>query len=309
MPLPATSPIEENLALEEVELNVYRSTQSLWKPPGARGIFGGAVISQALSAATKTVEEVYVVHSLHSYFLLPGDVSIPILYIVERVRDGKSFTTRSVEAIQRGRCICHLVASFQRPEDSALSHTTPFPTNIPNLETLPSDFELLSNKKFYSKISISEKERLMALSYIERGPIENRRVLETPEEEKLAPYLRKSRGWLKAQGKIQGSCSAHAIVLAYLSDKWFLSTSVKVNDAYRKVSLMASLDHIIYFHTHDFKADEWMFFEMESPWTGNGRGLNFGRLYSRDGRLIATCIQEGLIRLHEDRKTSERPKL
>ena len=288
------SPIESNLELEELDYDIYRSVKELWRPRNARGIFGGAVIAQSLSAASRTVPEGFNIHSLHSYFVLRGDETRPVVYHVERVRDGKSYITRTVQARQRNRVIFTLTCSFQKPEKSSLTHQATMPANVPDPETLPTDEELLSEENF-DKYKISEEMRIRLKSNIEIGPTDSRRIMTSSSGKH--PSEKRQAFWVKAKGQIQGGWHMHAMAIAYFSDSYFLSTSLRVN---RKtpmdVAMMASLDHSIYFHA-PCKSDEWLYFEMESPWAGSARGFNIGRIFSRDGTLVAECIQEGLIRM------------
>ncbi|BFZ61679.1 acyl-CoA thioesterase [Saitoella coloradoensis] len=299
------SPIEENLELKEIDTNLYSNTKQLWTPMGARGIFGGAVIAQALSAAQKTVSPEYVVHSLHSYFLLPGDNSHPIIYHVERVRDGRSYATRTVQAQQRGRAIFTITCSFQRPEPSTMSHNTPIPPDLPDPETLMNDSDLLQAMVDADKLSESERKGL--IKRMEPGPIESRRVPFRRWNKDLEPYQKRQRFWVKARGSIEAQTS-HAMALAYFSDSWFVGTSVKVNEPIDgKVVMMASLDHSVYFHISDWRADEWLLYEMESSWSGGGRGFASGKIWRRDGVLVASCFQEGLVRVdHSNSKGKKR---
>ena len=321
------SMIESNLELEELDYDIYRSARKLWRPKNARGIFGGAVIAQSLAAASRTVPEGYYIHSLHSYFVLRGDETRPVVYHVERVRDGKSYITRTVQARQRNKAIFTVTCSFQRPEHSSLRHQAVMPPNLPDPDRMPTDEELLSEDNA-AKYNLSPELRQRLLSNIEIGPTESRRIpqkylyprpgasstgksssgnllsyVRSEEESILGSADRKQAFWAKAKGRIQGNWHMHAMCMAYFSDSWFLSTSLRVNDrSPRDVGMMASLDHSIYFHDVECRADDWLYFEMQSPWSGGGRGFNIGRIFTKDGKLVAECIQEGLIRLKEDRK-------
>lgn len=334
------SMIESNLELEELDYDIYRSARKLWRPKNARGIFGGAVIAQSLAAASRTVPEGYFIHSLHSYFVLRGDETRPVVYHVERVRDGKSYITRTVQARQRNKAIFTVTCSFQRREHSSLQHQAVMPKNLPDPDRMPTDEELLSEQNA-TKYNLSPELRQRLLSNIEIGPTESRRIpqkylypagappvrsgksgggggdggnllsyVRSDEEDSLGPADRKQAFWAKAKGRIQGNWHMHAMCMAYFSDSWFLSTSLRVNDrSPRDVGMMASLDHSIYFHDVECRADEWLYFEMQSPWSGAGRGFNIGRIFTRDGRLVAECIQEGLIRLKEDRPATKAAKI
>ncbi|CCG83663.1 Putative uncharacterized protein [Taphrina deformans PYCC 5710] len=283
------SPIEKNLELEELDYDIYRSARELWRPKHARGIFGGAVIAQALSAASRTVPEGFNVHSLHSYFVLKGDETRPVVYHVERAR-------------QRNRAIFTMTCSFQKPESSALQHQAAMPRAVMGPEELPSDADIIASGDA-GKFVLSPRVRETLLHNVEISPTESRRV---PTGSSGKPAHEKRQAfWVRAKGHIQGNGHMHAMALSYFSDSWFLSTSLRVNSlSPAKVSMMASLDHTIYFHK-PCKADEWLYFEMESPWSGGGRGFNIGRVFTRSGELVAECIQEGLIRLKPEQGTAK----
>ncbi|KAK7204163.1 thioesterase-like superfamily-domain-containing protein [Myxozyma melibiosi] len=290
------SPIEHVLKLEQLDADLFRSAEPLYKARGARGIFGGNVISQSLMAAIKTVPETFQVHSMHCYFLLAGDSSLPVLYFVERIREGKSFCTRTVQARQKGRCIFSTTISFQIPVKTPLNHQVSFPgTSLPQPEDLPSLAEYALELYKAGAISKTEYEFSDELSRV--APTESKTFI--PQYSKdMPPQDRRNYLWIKAKGNIQ-EASAHAMALAYMSDNALLGTSVRVNGIGSKhISMMVSLDHIIYFHA-PIKADEWLLYEMQSPWTGSARGLVYARVFSRDGTLLASVIQEGVVRLKD----------
>ncbi|WP_374306236.1 acyl-CoA thioesterase [Methylocella sp.] len=255
-------------------------------PPAGRRIYGGLVIAQALVAAQRCVEG-REPHSLHAYFLLPGDPYAPILYDVERLRDGGSFSTRRVVAKQHGRAIFTLAASFQIAE-AGLEHMAP-PPAVPAPETLPSEAELLARHAE----RLSEPVRRFLAS---ERPIETRPV--DPEG-----YFRREGGasglnvWLRASGRLPDDPGVHRAMLAYMSDLTLLDTALMrhgriVMDPGLQV---ASLDHALWLH-RPFRADEWLLYAQESPNAGGGRGLARGGFYARDGRLVASSVQEGLMR-------------
>lgn len=274
------------LDLERIEKNVFRGVSP---DVGWQRVFGGLVISQALVAACRTVDRRFP-HSLHCYFILPGDPSVPILYEVERVRDGASFSTRRCVAIQHGRTIFALSASFQI-EEPGLDHSGPMPV-VPPPEDLPGK-EGLSEAL---GLRVPEGVR----KYFERErPIELRPV----DLSRFAPENRgasrpaNQRIWMRAAGKLPEDPLIHRAVLAYLSDMTLLDTALvshgrSVFDGSMQV---ASLDHALWFH-RPFRADEWMLYDQESPSASGARGLCRGSLYARDGTLIASVMQEGLIR-------------
>ncbi|KAF2442869.1 Thioesterase/thiol ester dehydrase-isomerase [Karstenula rhodostoma CBS 690.94] len=341
----AQSAIENTLELtqlSDIDPDLFTNRRPLWHPPGARGIYGGAAIAQTLSAAQKTVEPEFTVHSMHCYFVLAGNSEIPIIYHVERVRSGKSFATRTVQARQRGKVIFTTTISFARQHsagDKALEHAVEMP-NAPGPIEGKDDLD-------YGGAST--------------GPFQSQRI-EILNNDSPHPHTKKTRQWIKARGTISpaGGHEAHLAALAYMSDSYFIGTIARVHKLWRyaavrksktkssidedvlkkllamededlkrvkfldqhdlerirklkngeheepkepkqEIGMMVSLDHTIYFHDpRGFRADEWMFTEMETPWSGDGRGLVFQKLFSNDGRLIATCVQEGVVRLRQD---------
>ncbi|KAJ6123129.1 Acyl-CoA thioesterase [Penicillium capsulatum] len=347
---PSKAPIENVLELTPVVdlgQDVFTNTRPLWHPPGARGIYGGAAIAQSLSAAMRTVPADFAVHSMHCYFVLAGDSEIPILYHVERVRDGRSFITRTVQARQRGRPIFTTTLSFSRVGSGGaktLSHAVPKPERSLPEDTIPGTVKALSDAG--------------------GGPFESRkagivnRTTANAEGKKVRRHFR-ARGHISEEGGFQ----AHLSALAYVTDSYFIGTVSRVHDIPRfsspaelekllkalknpsdlddeditralkelkeeeaadlqrriegalndatneknrkeqkEVGMIVSLDHSIYFHNpRAFRADEWMLSEMESPWAGEGRGLAIQKIWSKDGVLIATCTQEGVVRLKQDK--------
>lgn len=273
------------LDLEPLEHNLFRgrSPQVGWQR-----VYGGQVIGQALVAASRTVSEDRHIHSLHGYFLRPGDPAVPIIYDVDRIRDGGSFTTRRVVAIQHGQAIFSMSASFQTLEEG-LEHQVEMP-NVPMPEDLPSEQDL--------------KEKLLQVAppnvrkYWERErPIELRPVDLTHyfSSKKLDPV---QHVWVRATNPLPDDQRIHQCVLAYASDMTLLDTSLFPHgkSVFSPDIQPASLDHSMWFH-RPFRADEWMLYTTDSPSSSGGRGMNRGTLYSRDGQLIASTAQEGLIRL------------
>jgi len=279
------------LDLEEMEVNIFRGQS----PQDERQrVFGGQVAGQALVAAGRTIEG-RDVHSLHAYFLRPGDPSIPILYEVDRIRDGKSFATRRVVAIQRGEAIFHLSASFQKPE-RGLEHQLPMP-EAPDPETLP-DAE--SRLKSLLKRTPLDKMSKQMRAWVDRPrPIDVRLV--DPVRNPFQPQKRPPRQlvWIRANGKLPDVPLLHQCVVAYASDMTLLDTATLphgipwafMNPEYQ----MASLDHAMWFH-RPLRADEWLLHVEESPSSSGARGFTMGHMFTRDGRLVVTVAQEGLIR-------------
>ena len=271
------------LEVEQVEVDIFRGTQ----PDEERQrVFGGQVAAQALVAAGRTVEH-GVVHSLHSYFLRPGDPKIPILYEVDRIRDGKSFTTRRVVAIQHGRAIFNMQTSFHRRE-SGFEHAFPMP-HVPDPESLPTFEELVGDA------DAGELE-------MRRHPIEMRFVGGLPwgVREPRPPY---KQLWIRADGLLDDDPLLHACVATYASDMSLFDTillphSIDWDDG---GFMGASLDHCMWFH-RPFRADEWLLFDTDSPVAYGARGMARGFLYDRAGHLCVSMVQEGLARVISPRR-------
>jgi acyl-CoA thioesterase II len=271
------------LDLEPLEVNLFRgrSPQTGWQR-----VFGGQVIGQALVAAVRTVEGRQP-HSMHAYFLLPGDPKVPIIYDVDRIRDGNSFTTRRVVAIQHGRAIFNLAASFHIDEPGP-DHQYPMPV-VPPPEELPTLRERLEphKGKFSDDFSLwLERER----------PIDSRSV-EAPRW--IDPTAREAEQhvWIRANGQLHDDPLLHACVVAYASDLTLLDTAMFPHAiSYQEQQYMiASLDHAMWFH-RPFRADDWLLYHQTSPTASHARGLAQGSIFCRDGTLAITVIQEGLIR-------------
>lgn len=296
--------------------DIFTNARKPWHPPGARGIYGGSVIAQCLASAQKTVPDDFLPHSCHCYFLLAGSDSIPLMFHVERVRDGRSFATRTVQARQRGRCIFTTTISFVR-EGSAgegqVHHATPLPKGV---HPPPQDWD-------------DEPE------WARYGPFQSQRIEVTGADDPSMPVdERKCRLWVRSRGAIssEGGHQAHLNALAYMSDSYFIGTVSRIHRMWRmpfrpedvpdlppetreqvmqmaeldgmgstveewkgrpKLGMMVSLDHSIYFHEPKrVRADEWMLTDMESPWSGDGRGFVVQRIFAADGTLLASCFQE-----------------
>ncbi|KAK9348937.1 thioesterase-like superfamily-domain-containing protein [Lipomyces starkeyi] len=287
------APVEKLLKIEQLDVDLYRSAEPLYMAKGARGLYGGNVISQSLMAAINTVSPEYNVHSMHCYFVLAGDPTLPVLYKVQHVREGHSFITRTVQARQRGRCIFTTTISFKTPEKSTLSHQPDYPgALLPQPDELP-DYTAIVGE-LYKNGTITKSELMSAEQLSSIIPTDTRVVMnEYPDG--TPPDQKKNYMWVRAKGKIKNE-GAHTMALAYFSDNGFLGTSARVNGVNAKdIAMMVSLDHSIYFHA-PFKADEWMLYQMDSPWTGAARGLVFGKIFTQDGILAASIIQEGVVR-------------
>ena len=276
----------ELLDLEEIEQNHYRGRSP---SEGWQRVYGGQVLGQALVAASRTVPEDRHAHSLHGYFLRAGDTTTPILYTVDRIRDGRSFTTRRVVAIQHGRAIFNMSISFQINEEG-LTHQMQMP-QAPPPEELPDEQEL-------RKRWIKELPPEYASAFDRERPIEVRPIdpqdLIHPEER--PPH---AMSWMKAREPLPDNQRLHQCVLAYLSD-WSLLDTATLPHAVsflQQQMQMASLDHAMWFH-RPFRADEWLLYVQDSPSASGTRGLNRGMIFTRDGELVASAVQEGLMRLH-----------
>jgi acyl-CoA thioesterase-2 len=271
------------LDLEPIERDIFRgvSTRSRWQR-----VYGGQVAGQALVAAGRTVPDDRHVHSLHSYFVRPGDPAIPILYEVDRVRDGRSFSTRRVIAVQRGETIFSLAASFQL-DQQGIDHQASMP-DVPDPESLPP----LVNR-YGDSPEAAEFYKAMP------KPIDLRYVDDPPwQQHAKGPREGLSRVWMRADGTLPDDPLAHVCVLTYASDMTLLD-SVLVRHGLAPglddIS-MASLDHAMWFE-RPFRADEWLLYSTRSPSASGGRGLATGRFYTRDGRQVCSVVQEGLIRV------------
>ncbi|KAF2395966.1 Thioesterase/thiol ester dehydrase-isomerase [Trichodelitschia bisporula] len=370
---PSKAEIENVLELtylDPIDPNLYTNTRPLWHPPGARGVYGGAVIAQCLVAAQKTVPEDFWIHSMHCYFVLAGNADIPVIYHVENVRQGRSFATRTVQARQRGKAIFTTTMSFVR-EGAGGKLLVQHEVNMPYVpEPVETDFGDLRlpqgvDGPFQSqRIDILNSKSNSALRAIQRAE------LNIASDDSPHPHTKKTRQWIKARGRISpaGGHQAHLAAMAYMSDSYFIGTVSRVHKLWRipapakttapsvrttpsptttppwakntensetvvdedvlaqlrdgddeqrrqgmeeyvqnrlrkvrpEVSMMVSLDHTIYFHDpRGFRADEWIFTEMETPWAGDGRGLVYQRMWTREGKLIASCVQEGVVRLKQ----------
>jgi acyl-CoA thioesterase-2 len=274
------------LDLEPLEVNLFRgrSPQVGWQR-----VFGGQVIGQALVAACRTVEDVgnRPPHSLHAYFLLPGDAKVPIIYEVDRIRDGKSFTTRRVIAIQHGHAIFTMAVSYHRAEPG-LDHQAKMP-DVPKPEDLPSEEDLKQRilpmmpeaaRRYY------ERERP-----IELRPVEYERYMGAKFEDG------RFHVWIKATGSLPDEPAIHQCVLAYASDMTLLDAALIPHGrtVFEKEIMAASLDHALWFH-RPFRADEWLLYAQDSPSLHGARGFARGLIFARDGTLVASVAQEGLLR-------------
>jgi len=276
------------LDLEEIEKNHYRATSP---NEGWQRVYGGQVIGQALVAASRTVPEDRRAHSLHGYFLRPGDTSVPILYTVDRIRDGRSFTTRRVVAIQHGKAIFNMSISFQ-VEEEGFDHQLPMP-EAPQPDELRDEQAL--REEWIDKLPPEYADSFTSDRPIEIRPVDPMDIF---HPEKRSPH---QMCWMKARDPLPDDQRLHQCVLAYLSDWSLLDTSTLPHAVSFTQSNMqvASLDHAMWFH-RPFRADEWLLYVQDSPSASSARGLNRGLIYDRNGVLVASAAQEGLIRIHDD---------
>jgi acyl-CoA thioesterase-2 len=280
----AVADLLATLNLEPLEVNLFRGRSP---QTSLQRVFGGQVIGQALVAATRTVDG-RPPHSLHAYFLLAGDPKVPIVYEVDRIRDGKSFTTRRVVAIQHGHAIFSMSVSFHADEDG-LDHQMPAP-GVPKPDALPSEAEIKQTvlpqlpeavRRYYSR------ERPIELRPVEFG----RYIGQKPADGRF-------NVWIRATSRLPDDPAIHRCVLAYASDMMLLDTALVPHgrSVFDQSIMGASLDHALWFH-RPFRADEWLLYAQDSPNLHGARGFARGLIYSADGTLVASVAQEGLLRL------------
>lgn len=274
------------LDLEQIEAGLFRGPSLNIV---GKNVFGGQVLAQALMAAGRTVEG-RLAHSFHAYFLRAGDTTAPIVFQVENVRDGKSFATRNVKAIQHGAAIFTMMASFAVPEEG-LEHQVEMP-QVEGPENVPSETELRE------RIAPMIPEKIRAV-FVRERPIEIRPI--NPVNP-FAPQKQEAvrRHWMRAQNPMPDDPFLHQCILAFASDFALMGTAMLPHGVSFIQNNMqaASLDHAMWFH-RDFRIDEWLLYDMDGPNATASRGMNFGRIFAQDGRLVATVAQEGLMRLRE----------
>ncbi|HNV82925.1 MAG TPA: acyl-CoA thioesterase II [Arenimonas sp.] len=282
---PVVAELVALLTLERLEDNLFRGQS---RDIGTKYVFGGQVLGQALSAAQQTVEDARAVHSIHAYFLRAGDIEAPIIYHVDRTRDGHSFSVRRVTAIQHGQPIFVFAASFQHDEPG-VSHQfhmpeVPMPEDVePNISPAPEVMEKLPAKM---------QRWLSRMGPFEMRPIYPRDEVKPP---KRPPY---QQVWLRLIDKVDDAPELHRALLAYASDFYLLGTTTFPHGIsyYQPNVQMASLDHAMWFH-RPFRVDDWLLYSLDSPTAQNARGLARGQFFTRDGILVASTAQEGLIRV------------
>ena len=279
-----TDALLETLDLEQLEVNLFRgrSPQVGWQR-----VFGGQVVAQALVAATRTVDRLPA-HSLHGYFLIAGDPAVPIIFEVDRIRDGRSYVTRRVVAIQHGRPIFTMAASFHASEAGSLDHQFEMP-DVPQPEALPSHAEL--KETFRDGAPDTVRRYLDRQRALELRPVDFRHYV---TRDTLPPV---QNVWLRAMGKLPDDPAIHAAILAYASDMTLLDTALFAHgtSVFDPDMQLASLDHAVWFH-RPLRVDEWLLYAQDSPSAFGGRGFNRGSIYSQSGLLVASTSQEGVTR-------------
>ncbi|MEO6173326.1 MAG: acyl-CoA thioesterase II [Arenimonas sp.] len=293
---PVVAELVALLTLERLEDNLFRGQS---RDIGTKYVFGGQVLGQALSAAQQTVEDDRAVHSIHAYFLRAGDIEAPIIYNVDRTRDGHSFSVRRVTAIQHGQPIFVFAASFQHDEPG-LSHQFHMP-EVP----MPEDVEpnVAPSTEVMDKLPAKMQRWLSRMGPFEMRPIYPRDEVKPP---KRPPY---QQVWLRLIDKVDDAPELHRALLAYASDFYLLGTTTFPHGIsyYQPNVQMASLDHAMWFH-RPFRVDDWLLYSLDSPTAQNARGLARGQFFTRDGILVASTAQEGLIRVLPETPDSKEAK-
>lgn len=278
------------LDLEPLEHNIYRGRN---RDIGTRRIYGGQVLAQALVAAQRTVDADRPIHSMHGYFILPGDLATPVVYFVDRLRDGGSFTTRRVTAIQNGNAIFNLSASFHRHEEG-LEHQVEMPDVAPP-EELRDELDIV--REHADDLPPGLRKVATQDRPLDFRPVEGDYVLGS------GPRVPRRMMWVRTTTALDDDPMHHRAVLAYASDYGLLITALRPHGrSVRDPEMMvASLDHSLWFHG-DFRIDDWLLYVVDSPVSGGGRGFSRGTYFTRDGRLVASTAQEGLIRVRRDER-------
>lgn len=271
------------LDLEDIDRNLFRGRQP---QTDRQRVFGGQVAAQALIAAIRTLDPAYSVHSLHSYFLRPGDTAVPIVYDVEAIRDGRSFSTRRVVARQHGRPIYYLTANMQIAEEG-FEHQDTMP-DVPGPEQGMSLYDLMRSRGSAESEAFAKEWEALDVRHLGASA--------QPLEE-VASHPARAQLWIRVKGDLSDDPAEHLAAFTYASDMTLLGCTLVPHgvDLSSPGMFAASLDHTIWFH-RPFRADEWWLYDQVSPSASGGRGLSLGRVFTQDGRLVATVAQEGLIR-------------
>ncbi|KAH8120165.1 Thioesterase/thiol ester dehydrase-isomerase [Phellopilus nigrolimitatus] len=290
--------ISTSLEVEQLDTNLFRS-KSLWLPVRARGVFGGQVISQAVVSATSCVDVSYGLHSLHCYFLLSASPSLPILYYVDRLREGRSYTTRFVRAVQKGKVIFIMMCSFHRPEPEHPSNQWQLPSNCPKPDELEIDIDFY--RRWQNSDGVDER-----MKGILEGIIQERcksPILCTVQVERKGPDGTLTiMHYMKARGIPKYKPAFQKCILGYMSDMAFITVAARsvglkrYSEGPKALSMSSSLDHSIFFYSDAFDCSDWVLYVIQSPRAGSGRGVVQGQMYTQDGTLVAVTTQEGVIR-------------
>ncbi|KAF8922287.1 thioesterase-like superfamily-domain-containing protein [Mucidula mucida] len=290
--------ISTALEVERLEVNLFRS-KSLWLPTRARGVFGGQVISQALVSATNCVEPAFGLHSMHCYFLTSASPATPIVYSVEILRQGKSYVTCSVKAVQKGSIIFVLICSFQKPEPWQPSHQWSMPS-VPKPEQCSFEEELITQAS--EDTQIHPRLRRILKTFAEerlRSPIAIKRA---KEHELSTDGNVRYMYWMQAKKIPHYEAHFQKCILAYLSDLYLIGVAARISGLKRyakgpdALSMSSTIDHAIYFYDDNFDCGDWLLYVMECPRTASGRGIARGQLFTRGGSLVAVTTQEGVVR-------------
>lgn len=275
----------ELLDMEPIEYNIFRGRN---RDIGSGRVFGGQVLAQALVAARRTIEEDRPAHSMHGYFLLPGELSLPIVYFVDRLRDGRSFTTRRVTAIQHGRAIFNMSASFQKQEPG-VEHQQEMP-DVPPPEDLDSEVDII--RAMADRIPETLRPVLTQDRPIDFRPVE----VVDPFDPEPRPPVRHM--WIRAIGEVGEDLLHHQAVLAYASDYGLLTAALLPHGlSFRQPNVqVATLDHALWFH-RPFRVDDWLLYSIDAPTAAGARGFSMGSIFTRQGVLVASVAQEGLVRV------------
>jgi len=289
--------ISTALEVEKLDVNLFRS-KSLWLPVRARGVFGGQVISQALVSATNCVDEAFGLHSLHCYFLSSASPATPIIYSVERLREGRSYIARSVKAAQNGQIIFIMMCSFHKPEPWQPSHSWRMPA-VPKPDECELEEEryarMLQDDSLHSRAKDVIRQ---LLSERRRSPIAIKVAKEHDQSDGVVRYMY----WMQARNIPEYEAPFQKCILSYLSDLYLISVAPRIMGLKRfskgpdALAMTSTIDHSIYFYDNTFNCGDWLLYVMVSPRTGSGRGVLHGQLFSRTGTLIAVTSQEGVVR-------------
>ncbi len=274
----ALSELIDNIELEKIDINIFRGKTI----DEARGcVYGGQVLAQSINAASRTVSSPFILHSAHAYFLREGDEDLPVIYEVDRIRDGKTFVTRRVVAIQHGRPIFNVSLSYQLQESALIQHQTEMPDVV-------SPDKIINDELFYGE--------MMGVAVHHAWPIEYRQIdpvnINKPEKKDAKTYV-----WFKSNGDLADDYALHQELLAYASDHLLLKTALRphAKNPWGGQVRLASLDHTIWYH-QPFRIDEWLLYEMESTVAAEGRAFSRGSVFNQQGVLVASTAQEGVVR-------------